>query len=758
MKERRLAAIMFTDIVGYTSLMGSNEDRAFEVLRNNRELHQQLIKKFNGSLIKEMGDGMLISFPLASDAVRCAVELQKRCKADKIPLKIGIHQGEMVFEGDDVLGDGVNVASRIQENSPEGKINISGNVYDAVKNKAEIITRFSGNRKFKNITETIKVYEVLSEEEYNPESKGRDKPKTKHVYYALGSIIALLIIALIIWGLLPGRLSSRINKEKSIAVMPFDNESSDEENIYFVNGMMEDVRNNLSKVGDLRVISKTSTEKYRESNQSISEIARELDVNFVLEGTVTKIGNKVKIHAQLIDAETDDHIWVDTYNRALNDVFKVQSEIAQIIARELYTTISPETKQIIETPLTRNMNAYQIYYQARQYQEMYLMEGTMVLGMGIASIQSENKKLLDEAISLYKEAIRLDSTFAQAYSSLGIALAIKYKNDATKEVEDSLLLLADKAEYFNAQSDEAYLLKSIYYRHVQTNLHEAIKSLKKAVQINPSYAMAYLEMGSIYTWDMDDYVEGMKAYHKTFNLDKSYLLPLAQDALFFGYTHTGFYTQAEYLITEDLKLMKDSIDYYMAKSWIDWCRNDPESSIVWAQKVLDRDSMNRWAISYLAFRYSFIEDFKNSVKYFERYLGLTKESQRKRRSDAHRVAYNYLIMGDSVKAMEFFKLEIELCQKSIETRDHSILRGFTYYDLLTVYAFLEEYDKAFENLDLLKEAEFYPSWLMTYFDHDPLLANVRNDPRFKDFLTNAKIKFQNEHNKVRSWLEQENMM
>ena len=392
MKERRLAAIMFTDIVGYTSLMGSNEDRAFEVLRNNRELHQQLIKKFNGSLIKEMGDGMLISFPLASDAVRCAVELQKRCKADKIPLKIGIHQGEMVFEGDDVLGDGVNVASRIQENSPEGKINISGNVYDAVKNKAEIITRFSGNRKFKNITETIKVYEVLSEEEYNPESKGRDKPKTKHVYYALGSIIALLIIALIIWGLLPGRLSSRINKEKSIAVMPFDNESSDEENIYFVNGMMEDVRNNLSKVGDLRVISKTSTEKYRESNQSISEIARELDVNFVLEGTVTKIGNKVKIHAQLIDAETDDHIWVDTYNRALNDVFKVQSEIAQIIARELYTTISPETKQIIETPLTRNMNAYQIYYQARQYQEMYLMEGTMVLGMGIASIQSENKK------------------------------------------------------------------------------------------------------------------------------------------------------------------------------------------------------------------------------------------------------------------------------------------------------------------------------------------------------------------------------
>ena len=386
------------------------------------------------------------------------------------------------------------------------------------------------------------------------------------------------------------------------------------------------------------------------------------------------------------------------------------------------------------------------------------MEGEMVLGIGILSIQSENMSLLDEAISLYKDALKLDSTFAQAYSSLGIAMAVKYNDNFPEEIEDSLLLLANKAAYFNSQLDEAYLLKSIYNRQVERNLKKAIQSLKKAIQINPNYAMAYLEMGSIYTWDLRNYVDGLKAYHKTYDLDKSYLLPVTLNALGFGYLHTGFFAQGEFYNTEFLKLKKDTNTYYMGMSWLEWCRNDPQSSINWVRKILERDSMNLRVNSYLAFRYSYVGDFENSIKYFKRYLDLTDEEQRERRSDAHRVAYNYLILGDSVKAMKYFKLEIELAEKSIKTGDHSTIWGFTYYDLFAVYAFLEEYEKAFKNLELLEEEEFYPSWLMTYFDHDPLLKNVRDDPRYKEFLLNAKSKFQNEHKKVKSWLEDESMM
>ena len=158
MQERRLAAIMFTDIVGYTALMGSDEDHAFEILRKNREIHSKLVEEFQGTLIKEMGDGMLISFNLASDAVRCAIEIQKESRGQNIPLKIGIHEGEMVFEGNDVLGDGVNIAARIQDNTDNGCITISGSVYRDIKNKTGIKAEFVQEKSFKNMDEPIKVY------------------------------------------------------------------------------------------------------------------------------------------------------------------------------------------------------------------------------------------------------------------------------------------------------------------------------------------------------------------------------------------------------------------------------------------------------------------------------------------------------------------------------------------------------------------------------------------------------------------------
>jgi len=162
-QTHRHAAIMFTDIVGYTTLMGSDEDKAFEVLRKNQDVHNKLIGQFNGTLIKEMGDGMLISFPLASDAVRCAIEIQKACKEQDIPLKIGIHEGEMVFAESDVLGDGVNIASRLQEQAEEGCIVISGKVYSDIKNKAGIYAKFIADKKLKNVEDPVKVYEVLGE-------------------------------------------------------------------------------------------------------------------------------------------------------------------------------------------------------------------------------------------------------------------------------------------------------------------------------------------------------------------------------------------------------------------------------------------------------------------------------------------------------------------------------------------------------------------------------------------------------------------
>jgi len=751
---------MFTDIAGYTSLMGSDEDRAFELLRENREIHNRLVEKFNGLLIKEIGDGMLISFLLASDAVRCAIELQKVCKAQNIPLKIGIHEGEMVFEGADVLGDGVNIASRLQEKSQEGMILISGNVYDAVKNKAGINTRSLGNRKFKNVDSPVKVYEVLSEENNSSAQNRGDHSKTKYLYYVLGGFIAFVVVALGLWQFLPDQHSSNLlKKEKSIAVMPFDNESSDEQNIYFVNGMMEDIRNNLSKIGDLRVISKTSAEKYRDSNLSIPEIAIELNVNFVLEGTVTKIGNQVRIHTQLIDAETDDHIWAEIYNRDLDDVFRVQSEIAQIIAAELYSTITPEEKRLLETPLTKNITAYEIFNRARHYQEAFWMEGSGTLGLGIMMTRSQNKEDLELAIQLYRSVLEIDSTFTKAYTGLAMALGGKYWRTSYGDeyITDTLLSLANKALSFSDQEEEAYFLRGIYYRNVESRFIEAIDNLEKAIKINPNYAAAYLELGSIYIWDIINYIEGLKHLNKAYELDKSFLLASTINALVSGYLYTGFYKEAEHFSEELFKLGKDTVDYYYSLAFMEWCKGDIQKGIDWGLKAYELDSLDVKSVSFITFRYSYLGDIKNANRFLQKYLDLTQSEDRNYPNANHRIAYILYEQGKTREAMEFFNLEITNSLDEIETNAASSTRGLSYYDLFAIFAFLEDDEKAFNYLEKLDEEDFYPSWLMSYFIYDPLLKNVREDSRFKEFLLNAKTKFQNEHDKVKVWLEGKDM-
>ena len=238
-KERKDAAIMFTDIVGYTALMGSDEDRAFETLRKNREIHSKLIEEFHGTLIKEMGDGMLISFGLASEAVRCAIEIQKACKAHEIPLKIGIHEGEMVFEGNDVLGDGVNIASGIQDDTRDGCILISGSVYRDIKNKADIQTEFIGEKVFKNVDDLIKIYEVIYDE---VTVKKISNPPKNH------------------------------NEKPSIAVLPFVNMSNDEEQEYFCDGITEEIINALTHIEELKVIARTSSFMLKGNLEDMREI------------------------------------------------------------------------------------------------------------------------------------------------------------------------------------------------------------------------------------------------------------------------------------------------------------------------------------------------------------------------------------------------------------------------------------------------------------------------------------------------------
>ena len=478
-QDRRYAAIMFTDIVGYTALMGADEDKAFEVLRKSQEIHNQVIERFNGILIKEMGDGMLITFSLASDAVRCAMEIQKECKAQHIPLKIGIHEGEMVFADADVLGDAVNIASRLQDDAEEGSINISSSVHNNVRNKAAIKTRFVEERAFKNVVEPVKVYRVLDDgEEEIPVANNQKNGNKKYMYYTLAGIL-IVVAAIMMWKYLTmNSAPPEVEIEKSIAVMPFDNESTDEENEYFVNGMMEDIRNSLSKIGELRVISKTSTEKYRKVTLSAQEIGRELLINYLLEGTVQKLGDQLKIHAQLISVENDDHIWEDTYLRDITDVkevFEIQSSIAQAIANELKAVITPEEKEQIASIPTENAEAYDLYLKG-----VYLIN------------QFEIDRFI-QALDRFEQAVELDSNFALAY--YGIALSYIYRSSvwgdlSPDKASSGAILNANKALDLNPYLGEAYTILGFSRFHYQWDFEGAEASYLKALKLNPSNSQA----------------------------------------------------------------------------------------------------------------------------------------------------------------------------------------------------------------------------------------------------------------------------
>ena len=332
-QTRQLAAIMFTDIVGYTALMGDNEQEAFELLRKNRELQKPIVEKFGGKWIKEIGDAVLASFYTVTDAVFCATEIQQACnKIPKLKLRIGIHQGEVVFENEDVFGDGVNIASRIQAIAKPGGIYISESVHNNISNKQGIETRFIKLESLKNVKVPVKIYEVITEIE---SSNSIMKEQLKK------------------------------SLAKSIAVLPFVNMSNDTDQEYFSDGMAEEILNSLAHVKDLKVAGRTSSYQFKGKNIDLREVGDKLGVSTVLEGSVRKQGNHLRITVQLINVEDGFQIWSERYDRDLDDVFVIQDEIAMTITKKLKITLLDTERAFIKKTPTFLKEAYDNYLRGR---------------------------------------------------------------------------------------------------------------------------------------------------------------------------------------------------------------------------------------------------------------------------------------------------------------------------------------------------------------------------------------------------------
>ena len=450
-QTHQLAVIMFTDIVSYTALMGRDENKAFELLRKNREVQQPLIQQFSGKLIKELGDGTLASFSAVTDAVLCACAIQRSCSSiQDLKLRIGIHLGEVVFENNDVFGDGVNIASRLETVASPGEILISESVQRNIKNKKDVETIFLREEILKNVDEPIRIYRVLTGE-------NGDR--------------------------LSGSLPSKPQPiEKSIAVLPFLNISGDPENEYFCEGLSEELLNVLSQVEGLRVAARTSSFLFKEKGGDIKEIGQKLGVSTVLEGSVRKAGDRLRITAQLIKVSDGYHLWSKRFDKQMEDIFDIQDEISMAILDALKVTLLGEEKDAVFKKYTDKPDVYQLYLQGRfHYNKWAGGEGYL------------------KAVKYYEAVIEKEPDFTLAQTGLaGCYLNLWFFSHLSpeqslpqmKEATRRALELDDRI----AESHVALARMKFWY---EWDFAGAERGFKKAIELNDNNAEAYEQYGML---------------------------------------------------------------------------------------------------------------------------------------------------------------------------------------------------------------------------------------------------------------------
>jgi TolB-like protein/class 3 adenylate cyclase/Tfp pilus assembly protein PilF len=432
-EQRKLAAIMFTDMVGYSALSQRDDKLALELLEEHRQLLREIFPRFNGTEIKTIGDAFLVEFNSALEAAQCAIEIQRalaKRNADvppdrRIEVKIGIHIGDVVHRGGDVYGDGVNIASRIEQLAGAGGICVSMDVERQIRNAVE--TRFEklAPTELKNISVPMELFRiVLPWERQLPRSTAKSAisvPRARSWIWAAAAAVLLLIIGIGWWWTAHhlvgtslrdvhadraqqnGRLGepSLPIPEKSIAVLPFDNLSDDKSNAYFAEGIQDEILTRLAKIGALKVISRSSTKQYESKPGNLREIAQQLGVANILEGSVQKAGSAVHVNVQLIKATTDDHLWAESYDRTLENIFGVEGEIAQAVAEALKAKLSGAEEKLLAEKPTTNAAAHDAYLRGKA---SFALVAT-----------PENAKA---AISGFEEAVRLDPQFAVAWAAL----------------------------------------------------------------------------------------------------------------------------------------------------------------------------------------------------------------------------------------------------------------------------------------------------------------------------------------------------
>jgi adenylate cyclase len=482
---------MFTDMVGYSALAQRDDELALELLEEHRLLLREIFPRFHGTEIKTIGDGFLVEFHSALEAAQCAVEIQRalsKRNADvplerRVEIRIGVHIGDVVHRNGDVYGDGVNIASRIERLAGAGGICVSMDVQRQIRNSLEARFEKLAPTELKNISIPMDLFRIILPWEKQPALVEKTEPvlksgPRKFLPTVVGLALLLIIGVGLWWSDRPRRIpaspepttDSNAAAEvptKSIAVLPFENLSRDPDNAFFTEGVQDEILTRLAKVADLKVIARTSTRKFKSAPENLGDIAKQLGVANILEGSVQKAGDQVRVNVQLINALTSAHIWAEIYDRKLTDIFAVESDIAKAIAEALQAKLTGSEKAMMAAQPTSDTTAYELYHKGRSLWE------------------KRSGDNLPKAIAFYEQAIARDPKYALAYAGLA----------------------------------NSYVLLPLYFSVPQRDaMAKAREAALKALQIDPNLAEGHNALGKILNFDDLDLAGAAQEFQRAIEL------------------------------------------------------------------------------------------------------------------------------------------------------------------------------------------------------------------------------------------------
>ncbi len=529
--RRKLAAILAADVVGFSKKMGEDEDRTLSNLKACRSLTDAAIKQNHGRIFGSAGDSVIAEFASPVDAVVAATEFQRNIRdrnegvsdEDQMLFRVGLNLGDVIIEGDNLYGDGVNVASRLEASAEPGGITLSGKFHDEVCRKLDMSFVSTGEQVMKNITSPVQTYKI----EVSSLPKTEPSPKTEPIIETSAEV----------------RISTSeqalVEKPPTIAVLPFSNMSGDSEQDYFVDGITEDIITNLSLWRTFPVISRNSSFTFKGKSMNLKDAAKELGSRYIVEGSVRKGGQRVRITAQLIDAEHDHHLWSEKWDKNLEDIFDIQDEVSASIAAQINPTLEDYERERIERVKPSNYNAWETYLKSLQI-------------FNNRNPSDHEDIELKKAQSLCEKSIELDDSMSLAYSLLAKICEwelLQFTTDDSKKTLDEMLTYAKKAEELDSKNPIAvYGIARHYFfsgKFDQSKFYS-----ERAVQLNPSFPDAQNILGQSLVHS-GKFAESEKHFLKAIELNP--LDPnaiLYKDGLFFAQMGLGNYEIAYSLIEE----------------------------------------------------------------------------------------------------------------------------------------------------------------------------------------------------------------